>query len=73
MTPDNFFRKKSNRVYNGLLFTRDATFEECRGSDKKARRKYERLLRKRAIKNEMEGADEWKYITQKHKRILMSY
>ncbi len=58
MTYDNFFRKKSNRVYNDLLFTRDASFKECRGSDKKARRKYERLLRKRAVKNEMDGADE---------------
>lgn len=58
MTTDNFFCEKSNRVYNDLLFTCDATFEECHGSDKKARRKYERLLRKRAIKNQMEGADE---------------
>ncbi|MBC2223330.1 hypothetical protein HCA76_06800 [Listeria seeligeri] len=58
MTSDNYFRKKSNRVYNGLLFTRDASFDECRGRDKKARRKYERLLRKRAIKNQMEDADE---------------
>lgn len=50
MTSDNYFRKKSNRVCNGLLFTRGASFDECRGRDKKTRRKYERLLRKRAIK-----------------------
>lgn len=57
MTSDNYFRKKSNRVYNGLLFTKDVSFKECQGRDKKARRKYERLLRKRAMKNEMEGTD----------------
>lgn len=55
MTTDNFFCEKSNRVYNDLLLTRDATFDEYHGSDKKARRKYERLLRKRTVKNETEG------------------
>ncbi|EAE6420105.1 TPA_asm: hypothetical protein GEU60_00570 [Listeria monocytogenes] len=53
MSLNSYFRKKSSRVYDELIFTHDGEFEKCQGRDKKARRKYERLLRKIDAKHEI--------------------
>ncbi|HFL1084572.1 TPA: hypothetical protein ACSK4F_002657 [Listeria monocytogenes] len=53
MTLNSYFRRKSSRVYGDLLFTYDGKYEKCHGKDKKARRKYERLLRKRDVEKEV--------------------
>ncbi|EAC3455798.1 hypothetical protein ARX99_09530 [Listeria monocytogenes] len=58
MSLNSYFRRKSSRVYDDLLFTHDGEFEKCQGRDKKARRKYERLLRKRDAKQEADKRED---------------